>query len=168
MAAPIVAGTVALIAEAAPGLTPNAIKAILEFTAQPRAGEDDAAQGTGLLNRAARSPSRGSSPTKAGNSALDEASAGTATWSHRIIWDGSRSPAILSHPRCGRGISTCRGARTAAPPATVTWGALCQPERVRMRGHPLMNSRRSGACHREIARLLPSFAAGAAVATAVG
>ena len=37
-----------------------------------------------------------------------------------------------------------------------------------MRGHPLMNSRRTARVSSEIARLLPSFAAGAALATAVG
>ena len=34
MAAPVVSGTVALMLEANPSLTPNAVKAILQYTAQ--------------------------------------------------------------------------------------------------------------------------------------
>ena len=36
MAAPVVAGTVALMLEANPALTPNAVKAILQYTAEAR------------------------------------------------------------------------------------------------------------------------------------
>ncbi len=50
MAAPVVAGTVALMLQANPTLTPNAIKAILQYTAQPYAGYDTLTQGTGFLN----------------------------------------------------------------------------------------------------------------------
>ena len=49
MAAPVVSGTIALMLEANPSLTPNAIKAILEFTAENRA-ENPIAEGAGLLN----------------------------------------------------------------------------------------------------------------------
>jgi serine protease AprX len=50
-AAPIVAGTVALMLQANPTLTPNAVKAILQYTAQPdNAGDDPLTQGAGLLN----------------------------------------------------------------------------------------------------------------------
>ncbi|MGE0446829.1 MAG: S8 family peptidase, partial [Vicinamibacterales bacterium] len=44
MAAPVVAGTVALMLEAKPSLTPNAVKAILQYTAEDRA-EGPAAEG---------------------------------------------------------------------------------------------------------------------------
>jgi serine protease AprX len=50
MAAPMVAGTVALMLEANPALTPNAVKAILQYTAQTLEGEPALAQGAGLLN----------------------------------------------------------------------------------------------------------------------
>ncbi len=50
MAAPVVAGTVALMLEANPNLTPNAVKAILQYTAEVREGESFLAQGAGLLN----------------------------------------------------------------------------------------------------------------------
>ena len=50
MAAPVVAGTVALMLEANPKLTPNAVKAILQYTAQVRSDTSALAQGAGMLN----------------------------------------------------------------------------------------------------------------------
>jgi hypothetical protein len=50
MAAPVVAGTVALMLEANPALTPNLVKAILQFTAQVYSGYDSLTQGAGFLN----------------------------------------------------------------------------------------------------------------------
>jgi len=48
--APLVAGTVALMLQANPALTPNSVKAILQFTAQVYAGYDPVTQGAGFLN----------------------------------------------------------------------------------------------------------------------
>jgi serine protease AprX len=50
MATPIVSGTVALMLHANPALTPNAVKAILEYTAQPYPGYDALTEGAGFLN----------------------------------------------------------------------------------------------------------------------
>jgi serine protease AprX len=50
MAAPVVAGTVALMVQANPDLTPNLVKAILQFTSQEYPGYDALTQGTGFLN----------------------------------------------------------------------------------------------------------------------
>lgn len=50
MAAPVVSGTVALMLEANPSLTPNAVKAILEYTAQTKRDISPLAQGAGFLN----------------------------------------------------------------------------------------------------------------------
>ena len=49
-AAPVVSGTVALMLQANPNLTPNLVKAILEFTAQPYDGYQALEQGAGFLN----------------------------------------------------------------------------------------------------------------------
>ena len=132
MAAPIVAGTVALIAQAAPGLTPNAIKAILEFTAEPRAGEDDAAQGTGLLNiRGAIALARQLSTHAGERTVRDPPAGGTGTWSHRIIWGTQRVTGDLVAPAMRAwDLDVPWGEDGSATGEPVTWGALCAPERT--------------------------------------
>src|SRR5262249_44132745 len=50
MAAPVVSGTVALMLEANPKLTPNAVKAILQYTAQVKSNTSYLQQGAGMLN----------------------------------------------------------------------------------------------------------------------
>jgi serine protease AprX len=50
MAAPVVAGSVALMLQANPSLTPNLVKAILEYTAQEYPGYNALTQGAGFLN----------------------------------------------------------------------------------------------------------------------
>ena len=58
MAAPVVAGTVALMLEANPSLTPNAVKAILQYTAENRSEYNALTQGTGVPERRRRRSSR--------------------------------------------------------------------------------------------------------------
>jgi serine protease AprX len=50
MATPVVSGTVALMLQANPDLSPNLVKAILQFTSQEYPGYDALTQGTGFLN----------------------------------------------------------------------------------------------------------------------
>src|SRR6185295_15892434 len=50
MAAPVVSGTVALMLQANPHLTPNLVKALLQYTAQPYPGYSALRQGAGFLN----------------------------------------------------------------------------------------------------------------------
>jgi subtilisin family serine protease len=50
MAAPVVSGTVALMLQANPDLTPDQVKAILQSTAQPYAAYDILTQGAGFLD----------------------------------------------------------------------------------------------------------------------
>ena len=50
MATPVVSGTAALLLQANPKLTPNMVKMILEYTAQPLAGFNMLEQGAGELN----------------------------------------------------------------------------------------------------------------------
>ena len=50
MSSPVVAGTVALMLQANPSLTPNAVKAILQYTAEANSNLDRLTQGAGFLN----------------------------------------------------------------------------------------------------------------------
>jgi subtilisin family serine protease len=50
MAAPTVSGTIALMLQASPNLTPNMVKAILQYTAEFRKGYSPLEQGAGFLN----------------------------------------------------------------------------------------------------------------------
>ena len=50
IAAPVVSGTVALMLQANPGLTPPIVKAMLQYTAQPLPGDNLLEQGAGLVN----------------------------------------------------------------------------------------------------------------------
>src|SRR5207245_434337 len=50
MATPAVSGAAALVLQRNPGLTPNLVKAILEYTAQPLRGFNTLEQGAGELN----------------------------------------------------------------------------------------------------------------------
>jgi hypothetical protein len=110
MAAPVVAGTVALMIQANPGLTPNEVKAIIQYTAQVRSWYDPLTRGGGFLNAEGavrlaqylRDPSSEVYPDSTG-------------WSKRIIW----------------GNQMIRGGRLSADASAwatdVTWGALETP-----------------------------------------
>ena len=111
MATPVVAGTVALMLEANPHLTPNMVKAILQFTAQVYTGYDYLTQGAGFLNtlgavRLARFFEIG----EKGNSYPN-----MKAWSRHIFW-GNR--------RVTGGVLTPGGTAWAND---VPWGALHTP-----------------------------------------
>ena len=80
-AAPVVTGTVALMVQADPQLTPNAVKAILQYTAQLYPGHDFLTQGAGFLNaRGAVELARHfAAPTAI-------AYPSTTNWSEQLIW----------------------------------------------------------------------------------
>lgn len=80
MAAPVVAGTVALMLQANPALTPNAVKAMLQFTSQVYPDYDPLTQGAGFLDAAgavalARAFADPTAPRPSSSS-----------WGGRVIW----------------------------------------------------------------------------------
>ncbi len=89
MAAPVVSGTVALMLQANPNLTPNAVKAILQYTAQQYPNYDALTQGAGFLNvvgaiRLARFYATAQPTAQVPSQAM---------WSKHIIWGNH----MLSH-----------------------------------------------------------------------
>src|SRR6185503_13206192 len=81
MAAPVVSGTVALMLQANPTLTPNAVKAILEYTAETNSGYDKMTQGAGFLNARGAVEVARSLASESGGDFPD-----SSTWSRHLIW----------------------------------------------------------------------------------
>ena len=92
MAAPVVTGTVALMLQANAALTPNAVKAILQYTARPFASYDHLTQGTGLLNAKGRWILRGSSPDQSRTIPSSTAWAAQLMWGNQLIAGGRIMP----------------------------------------------------------------------------
>jgi serine protease AprX len=86
MSAPVVAGTVALMLQANPNLTPNLVKALLQYTAQVYPGYSPLRQGAGFLNSlgAVRLAKYYYAP-KAGDIMPVQ-----SVWSRTIIWGNHR------------------------------------------------------------------------------
>jgi serine protease AprX len=128
MAAPVVAGAIALMLEANPALTPNAVKAILEYTAEARGGYNHLTQGAGFLNaRGAVELAR----AFAGTALAPELSNDPVRWSRHIIWGNRRLSGGMLGARANAwtlGV-TWGDARTPAGDAVV-WGASCRTDRA--------------------------------------
>ena len=123
MAAPVVTGTVALMLQANPALTPNAVKAILQFTAQTYAGYDPLTQGAGFLD-ADGAVSLAAWFAAPATTPYPNASA----WSGHLIW-GSR---ILEGPGVTPDVvpwaagATWGGALSGLGALrNIVWGTLC-------------------------------------------
>jgi serine protease AprX len=138
-AAPVVTGTVALMLQANPALTPNAVKAILQYTAEQRQLFDGMTQGSGFLNargavELARfladpaagspvSPSLWSRAIRWGNQRLYGGGPtlnGTA-WMSDVVWGAPVTPA-------GQAIVwglTCTALPCGTTSAWIAWEATC-------------------------------------------
>ncbi len=124
MSAPVVTGAIALMLEANAALTPNAVKAILEYTAEVRDGYDHLTQGAGFLNaRGAVELARAFS----GAGLPPELSGDPVRWSRHIIWGNRRIAGGMLGARASAwnlGV-TWGDARTRAGEAIV-WGVACR------------------------------------------
>jgi len=134
MAAPVVAGTVALMLQANPQLTPNEVKALLEYTAQRYHGYDRLTQGAGFVNAKGAvqlakhlgSPEETEYPSDSdwtrqlvwgnrviqGGQLADDANA----WSTGLTWGASTT--LL-------GESITWGSAFSNPGRNVVWGSRC-------------------------------------------
>jgi subtilisin family serine protease len=88
MASPVVSGTIALMLQANPSLTPNLVKAILQYTAEARPSYDGLTQGAGFLNaRGAVALARALAP---GAAMLPALQPDPTPWSGQVIWGNQR------------------------------------------------------------------------------
>jgi serine protease AprX len=125
MAAPVVAGTVALMFEANPNLTPNAVKAILQYTAQPQPETDFLAQGSGLLNArgAIRMARFFANPQEGLGARVDTIAGEPAAWSEHLIWGNFRVTGGVPLPGSNAwALGQVWGAQATSAGGPIFWG----------------------------------------------
>jgi serine protease AprX len=125
MATPVVAGTVALMLEANPSLTPNAVKAILQFTAESHANENVLAQGAGFLNAkgAVRMARFFAAPQNGIGYMRDVISSETINWSRHIVWGNYLIEGGMPLRAATPGRPIRRGAPSRRRPGSPSCGA---------------------------------------------
>jgi serine protease AprX len=126
MAAPVVAGTVALMLEANPKLSPNAVKAILQYTAQVKPNTTALVQGAGVLNAlgAVRLAKFFASPTNGVGNMGDTIQGEWVSWARHIIWGNYRLTGGIILPGSNAWSTSVRwGALKAPAGERVVWGA---------------------------------------------
>ena len=119
MAAPVVSGTVALMLQANPALTPNQVKAILQYTAQPYPSYGPLTEGTGFLNAygAVQLASWFGDPSLA--------TAPPAEWGMRLIWGNQLvSGGQLTADASAWSADVTWGAATTSAGQAVEWGVI--------------------------------------------
>src|SRR5207249_550039 len=122
--APVVSGTVALMLEANPSLTPNLVKAILQYTAERRPGYSALRQGAGFLNtfgavQMARFFAKGRSGDKL---AINEAWSRTLIWGNHRVSGGYLTPTANAWPTT----TVWGSAKTLMTEGdNIVWGTAC-------------------------------------------
>jgi serine protease AprX len=130
MAAPIVSGTIALMLQANPALTPNLVKAILQYTAETKTGFDALTQGAGFLN--ARGAVELARALAAGGTRARSQDGDPVEWGRHIIWGRTRtgSGALQADASAWR-TDVLWGSDTTPDGRAVVWGTACGPRDCR-------------------------------------
>jgi subtilisin family serine protease len=137
MAAPVVSGTIALMLQANPALTPNLVKAILQYTAESHDAYNALTQGAGFLNargavELAQSLSTGASllpPAEGGAVAAEAIHADTTPWSAQVIWGNHRvSGGQLRLAASAWRTDVTWGSAKTPEGQHVAWGTVCPAE----------------------------------------
>ena len=122
MAAPVVAGTVALMLHANPSLTPNLVKAILQFTAQVDPDYDFLTQGAGFLNARAAVVLAEYFKNGQPGAAYPKMSG----WSRHIFWGTYRvSGGVLTPNANAWGSNIVWGEAQTPVGQNIVWGENC-------------------------------------------
>jgi serine protease AprX len=121
MAAPMVTGTIALMLQANPKLTPNMAKAIIEYTAQ-NYGYDPLTQGAGFLNtKGAVELAKFFYTAKAGDRYPSH-----KAWSKTVIWGNRKLKGGVIKPAGTAWATDVVWGATLTPMATnIVWGTAC-------------------------------------------
>jgi serine protease AprX len=122
MATPVVAGTVALMLQANPNLTPNEVKAILQFTSQVYENYDYLTQGAGFLNTLGAV--RLSRFFAVGHKGDPYPS--MKAWSKHIFWGNRRvTGGVLTPGGTAWGLNVVWGDALTASGKNIVWGENC-------------------------------------------
>ena len=127
MAAPVVSGTVALMLQADPNLTPNAVKAILQYTAQEYPGHDGLTQGAGFLNAVgALRLARFFATAQPGHPFPLQ-----SIWSKHIIWGNQRLTGGAIMPSANAwDLGTTWGVAQASAGQNIVWGTVLPVDNI--------------------------------------
>ena len=121
MASPVVAGAVALMLQANPNLTPNLVKAIIQYTAQ-NYGYDPLTQGAGFLNikgavdlaKFLKSPAAGQKYPS------------NRAWSKTILWGNKKITKGVIKPAANAwGLNIVWGTMRDTEGDNIVWGTFC-------------------------------------------
>jgi serine protease AprX len=125
MSAPVVAGTVALMIQANPKLTPNLVKAVLQYTAQPYPGYNGLTQGAGFLNaKGAVDLARFFRTAQAG-----QAYPLGSTWGRTVIWGAHRiSGGVIKPNATAWKTNVVWGASKDVTGQNIVWGTRAASE----------------------------------------
>ncbi|HYE85466.1 MAG TPA: S8 family serine peptidase [Vicinamibacterales bacterium] len=122
MSAPVVSGSIALMLQANPSLSPNLVKAMLQFTAQQYPGYDALTQGAGFLNT--RGAVRLAEFFQNAQPGMTYPS--MTGWSKHIIWGNKRvSGGVLTPDGSAWLDGVTWGAPSTPSGADVIWGNDC-------------------------------------------
>lgn len=126
MAAPVVAGTVALMIQANPSLTPNLVKAVLQYTAEHKARYNEMTQGAGFLN--ARGAVQAAKSLAASPADADAPGISDPTpWNKHINWGNHRiGGGVLRSDANAWRVDVVWGASRTADGSSIVWGTVCK------------------------------------------
>lgn len=120
MAAPVAAGTVALMLQANPALAPNAVKAILQYTAEAKPVYDPLTQGAGFLNAAGAVALARYFAAPSGSYPETSAWSGRMIWGNRYVQGGRLMPGANAWSA-----DVPWGADITLGGEQVEWGVVC-------------------------------------------